>query len=197
MLQEWVARPKLLSADRRVRGTIAALVILAAASTGFLASRLWPLPISPAPKLKVAASDAIAFNRDAPTKQMDIRSASRAWTDGNVPVTKSERADATEKPPGASLVLLNPGTAEQPRSVEERAQQSTANRSDGSAEQPMPATQPAARPRDAKVASPQVARNQKKHRAEPNSAQPAPSSTGYQRDTAMRDFMSHNPPFTR
>jgi len=187
----------LLSADRRVRGALAAFVILAAAGTGFLASRLWPLPISLAPTLKVVPSDAIALDHDSPTKQNDIRSASRAIGDGNVQVTKSERADATEKPSVASLVLLNPGTAEQPRSVEERAQQSTANRSDGSAEQPMPATQPAARPRDAKVASPQVARSQKKHRAESNPAQPAPSSTGYQRDTAMRDFMSHNPPFTR
>ena len=197
MLQEWVARPKLLLADRRVRGTIAALVILAAASTGFLASRLWPLATPPVPTLKVTSSEATALEHDSPSTQVHVPSASRALAGGNVPATKSELADVTEKPAGASFVLLNPGTAEQPRSVEEPAQQSTAKRSDDTAEGRMPPTRAAGRPRNEKGPSSQVARSQKKNPAEANPAQPAPSSTGYQRDAAMRDFMSHNPPFTR
>jgi len=196
VLQESATRPKSLSADRRVRGTVAALVILAAAGTGFLASRLWPLATPPVPTLKVTSSEATALEH-SPSTQVDVPSASRPLAGGNVPATKSELADVTEKPAGASFVLLNPGTAEQPRSVEEPAQQSTAKRSDDTAEERMPPTRAAGRPRNEKGPSSQVARSQKKNPAEANPAQPAPSSTGYQRDAALRDFMSHNPPFTR
>jgi hypothetical protein len=169
---------------------MAALIILASAGTGFLASRLWPLATPPAPTLKVASSDAITVNHES-LQQIDIRSASRALT----PASKSEPTDVTEKPAGASFVLLNPGTSEQPRPFEESMQPSTAKSPDVSADQRKPPTRPAGRPREENVPSPQVARGQRKHQAEANRAQPAPGPPGYQRDAAMRDFMSPNPPF--
>jgi hypothetical protein len=145
--------------------------------------------------LKVTSSDATVLKYDSPSDQIDVRSASRAQADATVPATKS---DVTDNPAGASLVLLNPGIAEQPRRIEDRAQPSMTQRSDGSAgQQRTPSTRAAARPREEKAPSPRVARSRKKPQAEANLAQPAPSSTGYQRDAAMRDFMSHNPPFTR
>jgi len=104
-------RSKLLLADRRVRGSIAALIVLASAGSGFLASRFWPLATPPAPTLKVASSDA-----------------SRPLADGKVPETNREPADAPEKPAGVSFVLLNPGTAEQPRDVEHNTPHSTAKK---------------------------------------------------------------------
>ena len=73
MLHEWATRLKLLSAGRYANGAIVALIILASAGTGFLASRLWPLPTSLAPTLKITSADATS-----PSRQIDIRPASRA-----------------------------------------------------------------------------------------------------------------------
>jgi hypothetical protein len=177
------------------RGTIAAVVILASAGTGFLASRLWPLSTPLAPVLKITSSDATVLKYDSPSKQIDAHSALRAQADATVPATKS---DVTDNPAGVPFVLLNPGTAEQPPRVEDPTQPSMTQRSDGSAgQQRTPPTRAAARPREEKAPSSQVARSPKKPQAGANLAQPAPSSTGSQRDAAMRDFMSHNPPFTR
>jgi hypothetical protein len=190
VLREWVTRPKLLPADRCARGTIATLVILSSAGTGFLANRLWPLPTFLAPTLKANSSGTAVLK-----EHNDIRSAPPALADRNVPSTKGEPVDVTENPAGAPFVLLNPGTAEQPREVKGSTLRPTAKSLDESAEQQSPQTGPAGSPREEKVPSPQLARGQRKHRAEANLAQPAPGPTGYQRDAAMRDFMSHNPPF--
>ena len=190
MLHEWATRLKLLSADRYANGAIVALIILASAGTGFLASRLWPLPTSLAPTLKITSADATS-----PGRQMDIRPASRALADGNVPSTKSEPVDVTENPAGVPFVLLNKGAAEQPRLLEESIQLSTAKSPDVSADQRKPPTRPAGRSRVEKAPSPQLARGQRKYQAQANLAQPSPGPTGYQRDAAMRDFMSHGPPF--
>jgi hypothetical protein len=174
------------------RGAIAAVVILASAGTGFFASRLWPLSTPLAPVLKITSSDATVLKYDSPSKQIDAHS---AQADATVPATKS---DVTDNPAGVSFVPLNPDIAEQPRRVEDPSQPSMTQRSDGSAgQQRTPPTRAAARPREDKAPSSQVVRSPKKPQAEANPAQPAPSSTGYQRDAAMRDFMSHNPPFTR
>jgi hypothetical protein len=188
-------RINLLSADRYARGTLVALVILASLGTGFLASRLWPLPASPAPTLEVTSSDATVHTHDSPSKQFAVRSASRALAVGNAPSAKTEPVDVTENSAGAPFVLLNPDTADQPREVEESTQRSTAESPDESADQRKRPTRSAAHPREEKVPSPRLARGQRKDQASTNLAQPSPGPTGYQRDAAMRDFMSHNPPF--
>jgi hypothetical protein len=193
VLHEWASRLKLLSAGRYANGAIVALIILASVGTGFLASRLWPLPTSLTPTLKITSADATS-----PGRQIDIRPASRALADGTVPSTKSEPVDVTENPAGVPFVLLNKGATEQPRPFEEGVQLSTAKSPDVpdvSADQRKPPTRPAGRSRVEKAPSPQLARGQRKHQAQANLAQPSPGPTGYQRDAAMRDFMSHGPPF--
>jgi hypothetical protein len=174
-------------------GLMFATVIVACGASGFLASRLWPLPASLNPGLKVASADPTGLKEpDGPRRSIDVRATARSVGDGPHLAPEHETADATEKPVHAALVLLNPRTAEQPRELDEAIERPTVQ---GPA---VEATHPtrAARQAQEKIAPPrQSTARRERPSAETKLSQPSTNSTSPQRDAALRDFMSHNPPF--
>ena len=161
-----------------------ATVITACAGIGFFASHLWPLPASLTPSLKVASSDATGLNEQ---QRPDRSSYLRAQ-----PPLKHEATQATESPRHASLVLLNPGAAEQSREAEATIQRPTGRDIDEPAAEP---TRTVRQPPEKRTQPRQSAPRQEKHVPQAKLPQPSTNSIGFQRDAAMRDFMSHNPPF--
>lgn len=162
-----------------LRGLAFATVIIACAGTGFFASRLWPLPTSLTPTLKVASSDATR-----PKEQ--VLSTSQPLGDVKQPPSKHEAPGPTKNPDPESFVLLNPGTTEQPRELEQTNE---------IASQRTPQAGPVSQPPKEKALPRQSASRQGKQQTEADPPQLSASSIGSQRDAAMRDYMSHNPPF--
>ena len=175
------------------RSLMFATVIVACAGSGFFASRLWPLPTPINPGLKVASADPTALTEpERPRRSIVVRSAARSQVEGAQLAPQHEATDAAETPVHAALVLLNPHTAEQPREFEEAPERPTVQ---GVA---VEATRPtrAARQAQEKIAPPpQRAARRERPSAGTKLPQPSTNSASPQRDAALRDFMSHNPPF--
>jgi hypothetical protein len=175
------------------RSLMFATVIVACAGSGFLASRLWPLPAFN-PGLKVASADPTGPKEaDRLRRSIDVRSAARSRDEAPQLAPERGATDATERPVHAALVLLNPHSAEQPREFDEAIERATV-------EVPTApeATRPtrAARQAQEKIAPPrQPAARREKPSIAAKPSQPSTPSTSPQRDAALRDFMSHNPPF--
>jgi hypothetical protein len=175
------------------RGLMFATVIVACAGSGFIASRLWPLPASINPGLKVASADPTDLAEPVrPRRSIDVRSAARSQIEGAQLAREHEARDATEKPVHAALVLLNPHTAEQPHELEQAIERPTAK---GPVVEPTHPTRAVRQSQEIRPQARQPAARRERPSAETKLSQPSTKAIGPQRDAALRDFMSHNPPF--
>jgi hypothetical protein len=175
------------------RSLMFATVIVGCAGSGFIASRLWPLPASINPGLKVASADSTALREpDGPRRSIDVHSTARPRTETPQLAPEREATDATEKPVHAALVLLNPHTAEQPRELDEAIERPAVQGPAPGATRPTRAVRQSQEKRS--LAHQPAARRERPSTATKLS-QPSTTSTSPQRDAALRDFMSHNPPF--
>ena len=176
-----------------LRGLIFAAVTLACAAAGLVASRLWPLPESLTPTLKIGSFDVARRSaQERPSQPIGDTSAARPLADRSQAAAKHEVSRSSESPPATSLVLLNPGTAEEAPEVEQASAPAAEDINEAKA-QPVPPVLRAPNENRAR----QTAPRQRKHQAQASEPRPPPStsSTNHERDAAVRDFMSHNPPF--
>jgi hypothetical protein len=175
------------------RSLMFATVIVACAGSGFIASRLWPLPASINPGLKVASADPTGFKKpDEPRRSIDVRSPARPRDDGQPLTPQHEATDATERPVHAALVLLNPHTAEQSRERDEAIELPTVK---GPAPEAARPTRAVRQSQEKRPPTHQAVPRRERPSAETRPSQPSTKATSPQRDAALRDFMSHNPPF--
>jgi hypothetical protein len=176
------------------RGLIFATVIVACAGSGYLASCLWPMraPVAPAPK---AASAEWKDLKEADRARQSIEVRSAALAPGEQPqlAPEHETTDATERPLHAARVHTGAKAVEHPHQVEQTIERPAVRGPTAEARHP-----PAPVPRtDERRSLPrQTAPRRERQPAEAKLPQPSPkAAAGPQRDAAMRDFMSPNPPF--
>jgi hypothetical protein len=171
-----------LTADRCARACIAAVVILASAGTGFVASRLWPLPASLTHSiLKAQQTSPTAL---ATPKPLDIPSPPHF---AMAVAPSSEPVVSPSIPTSMSFTVINPDVAaELPHVAAEQPQESVP----GDAKRYNFAVGPLDRPRDEEPRRSRMARSQKTKDTRADVAQPASAQSGYQHDRAMREFMS-------
>jgi hypothetical protein len=176
-----------------LRGLIFAAVTFACAAAGLVASRLWPLPESLTPTLKIGSFDVAGRGeQNRPSQSIEDTSEARPLADRSQAAAKHEVSRPSEGPAATSLILLNPGAADEPPEVEQ-ASAPAANDINEAKAQPV---QPVLRaPNESRAR--QTAPRQRKHQAQASEPRPPPttSSPSPERDAAVRDFMSHNPPF--
>src|SRR5262245_45054370 len=176
-----------------LRGLIFAAVVFACAAAGLVVSRLWPLPQSLTPTLKIGSFDVAGRGeQDRPSQPIEDISAARPLADRSQAAAKHEVSQPSESPAATSLILLNPGTAEESPEVEQASPPAGKDVNEAKA-QPVQPVLEAPNENRARQAAPR----QRKYQAQVSEPrQPPTSSSGYERgDAAVRDFMSHNPPF--
>ena len=176
-----------------LRGLIFATVTFACAAAGLVASRLWPLPESLTPTLKVGSFDvARRSEQERPSQPIEDTAAARSLADRSQAAAKHEVSPPSESPPAPSLVLLNPGAADEPPEVEQASPPAAKDINEAKA-QPI---QPVLKAPNENGSRPTAPR-QRKYQAQASEPRPPPppSSPSHERDAAVRDFMSHNPPF--
>jgi hypothetical protein len=175
------------------RGLMFATVIVACAGSGFIASRLWPLPASLTPAQKIALAGPTGLKEPAqPRRSIDVHSTVRSRAEGPQFAPEHESTDATEKPVHAAFVLLNPNAAEHPRERDEAMERPTVQ---GPASEATRPTRTVRQSQDKGPPARQPTARRERPLAETKLSQPSTKATGPQRDAALRDFMSHNPPF--
>ena len=175
-----------------LRGLIFAAVVFACAAAGLVASRLWPLPQSLTPTLKIGSFDVAGRGeQERPSQPIEDTSAARPRADRSQAAAKHEVSRPSESP-AASLILLNPGATDEPAEVE---QASPPAAKDVNKAKPQP-IRPALQTPNENGSRPTAPR-QRKYQAQASEPRPPPptSSPSHERDAAVRDFMSHNPPF--
>jgi cytoskeletal protein RodZ len=173
-----------------LRGLIFAAVVFASAAAGLVASRLWPLPQSLTPTLKIGDGPPRSEQKRR-SQPIEDTSAARPLADRSQTAAKHEVSRPSESPP-ASLTLLNPGAADEPPEVEQ-ASPPAAKDVDEAKPQPIRPALQAANENGSRPTAPR----QRKYQAQASEPRPPPptSSPNHERDAAVRDFMSHNPPF--
>lgn len=177
------------------RSLMFATVIVACAGSGFIASRLWPLPVSLNPGLKVPSVDPTDLTEPVrPRRSIDVRSAARSQVEGAQLTPQHEARDFTEKPVHAAVVLLNPHTAEQPRELDEAIERPTVQVPAAVATRP---TRAVRQSQEKKPPARQPATHRERPSNETKRPPPSTNATNPQRDAALSDFMSPNPLFRR
>jgi hypothetical protein len=177
------------------RSLMFATVIVACAGSGFIASRLWPLPASINPGLKVASVDPTDLTEPVrPRRSIDVRSAALSQVEGAQLAPQHEARDAAEKPVHAAVVLLNPHTAEQPREFDEAAERPPVP---GPAVEARRPTQAVRQSQEKRPPARQPAARRDRPSNETKRPPPSTNATSTQRDAALSDFMSPNPLFRR
>ena len=177
------------------RSLMFATVIVACAGSGFIASRLWPLPASINPGLKVASADSTGLKQpDEPRRSIDARSTARSAAEAPPLAAHHEATDATEKPVHAAVVLLNPHTADQPREVDEAIERPTVKVPAAAATRP---TRAVRQSQEKRPPARQPAARRERPSNEAKGPPPSTNATSPQRDAALHDFMSPNPLFRR
>jgi hypothetical protein len=171
-----------------LRGLIFAAVVFACAAAGLVASRLWPLPQSLTPTLKIGSFDVAGRGeQNRPSQPIEDISAARPLADRSQAAAKHEVSRPSESPP----ILLNPGTAEEAPVVEQASAPAAEDINEAKAQPVRPVLRA---PNEDRAR--QAAPRQRKYQAQASEPrQPPTSSSSHERDAAVRDFMSHNPPF--
>jgi len=177
-----------------LRGLIVAAIIFTCAAAGFVAGRLWPLPESLAPRLKIGSFDvAHRGEQERPDQPFEDSSDPRAFGDRSLATAKQELSAPRENPPPTSLMLLNPAAVdESPPEIEVASRSPASKNGDEAKAHPI---RPARQVPNGKSARPTAPRQRKSQEQATHAPEPSASSAGRERDAAVRDFMSHNPPF--
>ena len=179
-----------------LRGLIFAAIMFTCAAAGLVASRLWPLPDSLAPRLKGGSfAEAPRSEQERPGQPFEDPSGLPAFGDRSRAAARHELSAPPENPPSTSFSLLNPGAAEEssPEPESEAARRSPASQdTDEAKAQPI---RPARQLPNGKPVRPSTPRQRKSQEQATQIPELSASATGRERDAAVRDFMSHNPPF--
>jgi hypothetical protein len=177
-----------------LRGLIFAAIMFTCAAAGLVASRLWPLPESLTPRLKVGSfAEAPRSEQQRPGQPFEDPSGLPAFGDRSRAAARHELSAPLENPPATSLMLLNPGAADESSPEIEAARPSPASQeTDAAKAQPI---RPARQLPNGKRVHPTAPRQRKSQEQATQVPEPSASSPGRERDAAVRDFMSHNPPY--
>jgi hypothetical protein len=193
-----------VGAARLVRASVAAVTILAAAGTGYLASRLWPLPTRPQPMVSLASTvslearvpearetqpgAALAKVPDVTAPAAPSQPAARAEPEGVAAQPKAEDAAASPVLPAPAVASPAPTPTEQAKADGGEAPK-FGEKEPGKARADPPRRDLAA----AKLY--RAARHQRSGAATSKVAQSPPANAGVRNNPVLREFMGN--PATR